>query len=157
VLSPDKRSFARQDADSEDKQGKKSEGAYYMWTEQDVDDALGPERARVFKPHYFVKPGGNAVLSSRSDPHHEFAGLNTLIERQSVADTAKQFGDARRPAIAYPQRCLAAVPMICRSCASPSGGAYDMLLDHFRLMPARYLNALSSSSRPHDACSISHS
>ena len=81
-----------QDADSEDKQGKKSEGAYYIWTEPEIEDAIGPERARIFKPHYFVKPGGNAVLSSRSDPHHEFGGLNTLIERQSVADTARQFG-----------------------------------------------------------------
>ena len=47
--SPGTRICIRQDADSEDKQGKKSEGAYYMWTEQEVDDALGPERARVFK------------------------------------------------------------------------------------------------------------
>ena len=85
-----------QDADSEDKQGKKTEGAYYMWTELEIEDAIGPERARVFKPHYFVKPGGNAVLSPRSDPHHEFGGLNTLIERQSVADTAKQLGERAR-------------------------------------------------------------
>ena len=64
-----------------------------MWTEQEIDDALGPERARVFKPHYFVRLGGNAVLSPRSDPHREFGGLNTLMERQSVQDTAKQLGD----------------------------------------------------------------
>ncbi len=49
ALKPCTYALGWQDADSEDKQGRKTEGAYYMWTEQDVDDALGPERARVFK------------------------------------------------------------------------------------------------------------
>ena len=74
-----------------------------MWPEQEIDDAIGPERARVFKAHYFVKPGGNAVLSPRSDPHREFGGLNTLIERQSVQDTAKQFGEGNALHLQIPE------------------------------------------------------
>lgn len=44
---------------------------------------LGPQRAAVFKPHYRVQAAGNADLSPRSDPHHEFRGLNCLIEVRS--------------------------------------------------------------------------
>ena len=77
-----------------------------MWTEDEINDAIGPERARVFKPHYFVKPSGNAVLSPRSDPHREFGGLNTLIERQSLQDTAKQLGDATDPILQSLLPCL---------------------------------------------------
>lgn len=53
-----------QDADSEDKQGKKSEGAFYMWTEEEVKEVLGPQ-ADLFMAHYYIKPGGNADLSPK--------------------------------------------------------------------------------------------
>lgn len=52
----------------------------------------GEERARLFSAHYYVKPGGNADLSPRSDPHDEFVGKNCLIARQSIQDTAKLAG-----------------------------------------------------------------
>lgn len=60
-----------QDADSMDKAGKKSEGAYYVWTEQEVDEVLGADskRGRAFKRHYYLKAGGNMDLSPRrSEP-----------------------------------------------------------------------------------------
>jgi uncharacterized protein YyaL (SSP411 family) len=82
-----------QDADSLDvERGKKTEGAFYLWSEAEVDEVLGPELASVFKPHYYVKPGGNADLSRRSDPHGEFHGKNTLIARQSIVQTASASG-----------------------------------------------------------------
>lgn len=40
-----------------------------------------------------VKAAGNADLSPRSDPHHEFCGLNCLIEVQTVAETAASTGE----------------------------------------------------------------
>ena len=55
---------AVQDADSEDKQGKKSEGAFYMWTEEEVREVLGTQ-ADPFMAHYYIKPGGNADLSPK--------------------------------------------------------------------------------------------
>lgn len=56
-----------QDADSMDKAGRKSEGAYYVWTAEEVDEVLGAdsERGRAFKRHYYVKANGNMDLSQR--------------------------------------------------------------------------------------------
>lgn len=56
-----------QDADSIDKAGKKTEGAYYVWTAQEVDEVLGTdtELGRAFKQHYYVKANGNVDLSPR--------------------------------------------------------------------------------------------
>ena len=53
-----------QDADSEDKQGKKSEGAFYVWTAEEVQEVLG-QRAELFMAHYYVKPNGNVDLTPR--------------------------------------------------------------------------------------------
>ena len=50
-----------------DKAGRKSEGAYYVWTAEEVDEVLGAdsERGRAFKRHYYVKANGNMDLSQR--------------------------------------------------------------------------------------------
>lgn len=53
-----------QDADSEDKQGKKSEGAFYMWPAQEVQQVLG-SHAELFTSHYYIKPAGNADLDPK--------------------------------------------------------------------------------------------
>jgi len=65
---------------------KHAEGAFYVWTKQEIDDALG-EDARVFSFHYGVEENGNA--SAGADPHGEFVGKNILIERHSLAETAR--------------------------------------------------------------------
>ena len=51
-----------QDADSLNPDGKKTEGAFYLWTAAEIDQHLGPD-AQLFKAHYYVKPEGNADLS----------------------------------------------------------------------------------------------
>ena len=47
--------------------------------------------------HLFAAPPvqarGNADMSRRSDPHHEFSGLNCLIEVQTVEQTAAATGE----------------------------------------------------------------
>lgn len=73
--------------------GTKSEGAFYLWTEQEVDEVLGPSRAPLFKQRYYVKPEGNADLSDLSDPHDEFQGKNCLIARKSVQEAATTAGE----------------------------------------------------------------
>ncbi len=65
---------------------KNAEGAFYVWTTQEIDDALG-EDARVFSFHYGVEENGNAPAGT--DPHGEFVGKNILIERHSIAETAR--------------------------------------------------------------------
>jgi len=67
---------------------KTAEGAFYIWTKKEIDDALG-DAAEIFDFHYGVQPHGNAPEGS--DPHDEFRGKNILIERRTIADTARQF------------------------------------------------------------------
>ena len=67
---------------------KTAEGAFYIWTKKEIDDALG-DAAEVFDFHYAVQPHGNAPEGS--DPHDEFRGKNILIERHTVAETAERF------------------------------------------------------------------
>jgi uncharacterized protein YyaL (SSP411 family) len=82
--------FSAEDADSLLEHGKPAhaEGAFYVWTKEEIDDSLGTD-AGIFEFHYGVEPGGNAAAGS--DPHGEFAGKNVLIQRHTVAETAKQF------------------------------------------------------------------
>ncbi|HXY60009.1 MAG TPA: thioredoxin domain-containing protein [Chthoniobacterales bacterium] len=66
----------------------KKEGAFYVWTEKQVDDALRDD-APLFKYHYGVQPHGNAPEGS--DPQDEFRGKNVLIQRHTIAETAAHF------------------------------------------------------------------
>jgi uncharacterized protein YyaL (SSP411 family) len=87
--------FSAEDADSlvagivDPGHSGKKEGAFYVWTKDEVDAALG-DSAEIFNFHYAVKEGGN--VPSGGDPHGEFTGKNILIELGSVAATAKHFG-----------------------------------------------------------------
>ena len=83
--------YSAEDADSLTTAGgtEKAEGAFYVWTRQEIDEALG-EYAEVFDYLYGVEADGNAPQGS--DPQGEFRGKNILYERQSFAETAKHFG-----------------------------------------------------------------
>src|SRR6266481_3876100 len=87
--------FSAEDADSpvvagigDPGHGKTAEGAFYIWTKKEIDAALG-DAAEIFDFHYGVQAHGNAPEGS--DPHDEFRGKNILIERQTIAETAKHF------------------------------------------------------------------
>ena len=82
--------FSAEDADSLFEHGKPDhgEGAFYVWTKKEIDAALG-DAAEVFDFHYGVQSHGNAPEGS--DPQDEFRGKNILIERHTIAETAKQF------------------------------------------------------------------
>ncbi len=67
---------------------KTAEGAFYIWTKKEIDTALG-DAAEIFDFHYGVQPHGNAPEGS--DPQDEFRGKNILIERHTLAETAKHF------------------------------------------------------------------
>ncbi len=90
MTSKDGGFFSAEDADSLFEQGKPEhgEGAFYVWTEKQVEATLGDDSS-VFKFHYGVQPHGNAPEGS--DPQDEFRGKNILIERHTVAETAKHF------------------------------------------------------------------
>jgi uncharacterized protein YyaL (SSP411 family) len=65
----------------------KSEGAFYLWSEQELDGLLG-EDSRIVKLRFGVLPNGNAP----EDPHGEFTGKNILHTAATVADVARQTG-----------------------------------------------------------------
>lgn len=83
--------YSAEDADSLTKAGgsEKAEGAFYVWTKKEIDEALG-EYAELFDYQYGVEADGNAPEGS--DPQGEFRGKNILYERQSFTETAKHFG-----------------------------------------------------------------
>jgi uncharacterized protein len=67
---------------------KTAEGAFYIWTKKEIDDALGAD-AEIFDFHYGVQAHGNAPEGS--DPHDEFRGKNILIARHTIAESAGHF------------------------------------------------------------------
>jgi uncharacterized protein YyaL (SSP411 family) len=90
--------FSAEDADSpvvglDHPSHKTAEGAFYIWTKKEIDDALG-DAAEVFDFHYGMQPHGNAPEGS--DPHDEFRGKNILIERHTIAGTAERFTKAEQ-------------------------------------------------------------
>jgi uncharacterized protein len=82
--------FSAEDADSLFEHGKPEhgEGAFYIWTQKEIDSALG-DTAEIFDFHYGVQPHGNAPEGS--DPQDEFRGKNVLIERHTIVETAQHF------------------------------------------------------------------
>src|SRR5438128_1693413 len=87
--------FSAEDADSPVVAGigdpghsKTAEGAFYIWTKKEIDEALG-DAAEIFDFHYGVQPHGHAPEGS--DPHNEFRSKNILIERHTIAETAQHF------------------------------------------------------------------
>ena len=81
--------FSAEDADSLIAHGRPehAEGAYYVWSREEIVEVLGAEDARIFCRHYGVEEMGNAP--GVSDPHGEFRGKNILIEKQEIATTAR--------------------------------------------------------------------
>jgi hypothetical protein len=83
--------YSAEDADSLLEAGKPehSEGAFYVWTKDEIIRVLGEEGATVFNRIYGVDADGNAPTGS--DPQGEFTGKNILIQRMALADAAKFF------------------------------------------------------------------
>jgi uncharacterized protein len=71
--------YSAEDADSVppehagDPGAHKSEGAFYLWRADEIDQLLGPD-ADVVKQHFGIEPNGNAPV----DPQHEFTSKNLL-------------------------------------------------------------------------------
>jgi uncharacterized protein YyaL (SSP411 family) len=83
--------YSAEDADSLLAAGKPehAEGAFYVWTSDQIRQALGEEPAKLFNAYYGVEAKGNAPKGS--DLRGEFTGKNILIERQSISALAKAF------------------------------------------------------------------
>ncbi len=83
--------YSAEDADSLLESGKSehAEGAFYVWTAEELKKNLGAETAAIFSFYYGVELSGN--VPSQQDVQGELSGKNILIARHSLAETAKRF------------------------------------------------------------------
>jgi hypothetical protein len=65
----------------------KVEGAFYVWTDQEIGELLGPD-AEIARRRFGIEPNGNAP----QDPQGEFRGKNLLYVSQSIEDVAIRSG-----------------------------------------------------------------
>ena len=85
--------YSAEDADSVppakagDPHAHKTEGAFYIWSADEIRAALGDD-SRVFELRYGVQPGGNAPF----DPQNEFGANNLLYTARSIADISRETG-----------------------------------------------------------------
>ncbi len=88
--------YSAEDADSLLEHGKPehAEGAFYVWTADELKKILGNDVAAVFIFYYGVDPSGN--VPPRQDIQGELRGKNILIVQHSLAETAKKFGQTEK-------------------------------------------------------------
>lgn len=71
----------------ENPDGEEEEGAFYLWTKAQIEEALPAKQARIFNYRYGVEADGNAL----KDPHNVFTGKNILYKKNSLTETAKKY------------------------------------------------------------------
>lgn len=99
LAHPDGGFYSAEDADSAADAAyprEKSEGAFYVWTAQEIDALLAPPDAAIFKFRFGVEEHGNVS----EDPHGEFRGRNILYRARSIEETAARFGIGAPEALA---------------------------------------------------------
>jgi uncharacterized protein YyaL (SSP411 family) len=81
--------YSAEDADSESAghPGVLAEGAFYVWSQDELRKALGEKESAIFDFYYGVKAGGNAEGPGAG----ELRGKNVLIVSHTVPETAKAF------------------------------------------------------------------
>ncbi|KAJ3187697.1 spermatogenesis-associated protein 20 [Gaertneriomyces sp. JEL0708] len=91
LRSPDGGFYCAEDADSYPKHGdqKKLEGAFAVWTYEELEELLPGDMGKVFGYHFGVEQKGN--VNPRNDPHGELKHQNVLLEKHTPDETARQF------------------------------------------------------------------
>ncbi len=96
MTSPEGGFYSAEDADSPVVAGigdpgehKTAEGAFYVWTKQEIDEALGDD-APIFSSYFGVEENGN--VPAGADPHGELRGKNILIRRTGIPSAAGPIG-----------------------------------------------------------------
>jgi uncharacterized protein YyaL (SSP411 family) len=94
LAGPEGAFYSAEDADSvidPSRPEEKGEGAFYVWTKDEIEQLLGRPAAEWFCFRYGIEEAGNV----RHDPHGEFLGKNILYEAHTVEETARRFSTAR--------------------------------------------------------------
>ncbi|KAF2772262.1 hypothetical protein EJ03DRAFT_266830 [Teratosphaeria nubilosa] len=68
----------------------KKEGAFYVWSYDEMKEALSPEQLELCAKYWGAKPDGN--VDPRFDPQGELVGKNTLCVQYDIPDLAKEIG-----------------------------------------------------------------
>jgi uncharacterized protein len=99
MRSPEGGFYSAEDADSlaSDGSGEKREGAFYVWTDEEIGHLLGDD-AEYVRKRFGIEPGGNAP----QDPQQEFTNQNLLYTAQSIEDIAARTGQT-------PERVMSAI------------------------------------------------
>jgi uncharacterized protein YyaL (SSP411 family) len=85
--------YSAEDADSiaperaSDPAAHKTEGAFYIWRDEEIGEALGAD-ADFFRLRFGIEPDGNAPF----DPHNEFTHKNLLYWARTVEEIASMTG-----------------------------------------------------------------
>jgi hypothetical protein len=93
LTGPEGAFYSAEDADSvidPARPEEKGEGAFYVWSKEEIERLLGEPAAEWFCFRFGVEAEGNV----RHDPHGEFLGKNILYEAHSLEETARQFSAA---------------------------------------------------------------
>ena len=106
---------AAEDADSfpTPKDTHKQEGAFYVWTMDEIKGNLTKQEAKVCAKYWGVKPDGN--IDRRHDAQGELVGQNTLCVKYEIPELAKEEGvdeqelrrilqDGRQKLLAYREK-----------------------------------------------------
>lgn len=89
MTDPEGGFYSAEDADSllAATSADRSEGAFYVWTNDQINAVLGPAEASLFDFVYGVEQGGNVP-----DGHgKEFQNKNILFQQHTIAEAAAQF------------------------------------------------------------------
>ena len=83
--------FAAEDADSEaeDQPGAHAEGAFYVWTDEELKALLSAQEYSILRDAFAITKRGNSP--PESDPHGELVGKNTLLRARSSEQLARKF------------------------------------------------------------------
>jgi len=90
LTHPDGGFYSAEDADSATDPAQprdKREGAFYVWTAEELEAALAKPDAAIFNYRFGVEPQGNV----EQDPHGEFGGRNILYQAHTIEETAAHF------------------------------------------------------------------
>ncbi|MBI3551014.1 MAG: thioredoxin domain-containing protein [Elusimicrobia bacterium] len=132
MTSPEGGFYSAEDADSlpqelalkgvkDEGHSHKAEGAFYLWTEEELKTALGPD-ADLFVYRYGVTPGGNSL----ADPHGEFQGKNVLYAAHTVEDAARRY--KRKRAEGEAALAAARTKLLAQRAHRPKPGLDDKVL-----------------------------
>jgi uncharacterized protein len=92
LAAPEGGFYSAEDADSlpSPTASEKKEGAFYVWTDSEINAVLSADESLVFRRAYGVEKAGN--VRADSDPHGELSGQNVLFQQNDAELVAKLTG-----------------------------------------------------------------